>query len=67
MLQDKVGAWAAGEHSRRLGMLDDINVDSLIMESIRNDEPASADERRAGRTLIDERQRTLAERYRAGV
>ncbi|WEL27339.1 Superfamily II DNA/RNA helicase, SNF2 family (plasmid) [Haloferax volcanii] len=41
-------------------MLDDINVDSLTIESIRNDEQASATNG-VLEDLIDERQRTLAE------
>jgi len=43
-------------------MLDDINVDSLIMESIQNDEPASATKEEL-EELIDERQQTLSEWY----
>lgn len=43
-------------------MLDDINVDSLIMDSIQNDEPASATKEEL-EELIDERQQTLAEWY----
>ena len=45
-----------------LGMLDDINVDSLIMNSIRNDEPPSATKEEL-EELIDERQRTLEDWY----
>jgi superfamily II DNA or RNA helicase len=45
-----------------LGMLDDINIDSVIMESIQNDEPASATKEEL-EELIDERQRTLEEWY----
>jgi len=47
MLQDKVESIRGqlGNTADVLGMLDDINVDSLIMESIRNDEPASATKR----------------------
>jgi len=45
-----------------LGMLDDINVDSLIMESIQNDEPPSATKEEL-EELVEERQRTLEEWY----
>ena len=45
-----------------LGMLDDVDVDSLIMESIQNDKPPSATKREL-EELIDERQRTLEEWY----
>jgi len=64
MLQDKVESIRGqlGNTADVLGMLDDINVDSLIMESIRNDEPASATKEEL-EELIDERQRTLAEWY----
>jgi hypothetical protein len=43
-------------------MLDDINVDSLIMESIQNQEPANATKEEL-KELIEERQRTLKEWY----
>jgi len=64
MLQNKVEniRGKLGNTADVLGMLDDINVDSLIMESIRNDEPASATKEEL-EALIDERQRTLAEWY----
>jgi superfamily II DNA/RNA helicase len=64
MLQDKVEniRGKLGNTADVLGMLDDINVDSLIMESIRNDEPASATKEEL-EELIDERQRTLSEWY----
>ena len=64
MLQDKVEniRGQLGNTADVLGMLDDINVDSLIMESIRNDEPASATKEEL-EELIDERQRTLADWY----
>jgi ERCC4-related helicase len=45
-----------------LGMLDSIDVDSLIMESIQNEEPASATKAELDE-LIDERQQTLEEWY----
>jgi len=45
-----------------LGILDDIDVDSLIMESIRNDDPPSATTEEL-EALIEERQRTLEEWY----
>jgi len=64
MLQEKVEniRGQLGNTADVLGMLDNINVDSLIMESIRNDEPASATKEELEK-LIDERQRTLAEWY----
>jgi len=64
MLQDKVEniRGKLGNTADVLGMLDDIDVDSLIMESIRNDEPASATKEEL-EELIDERQRTLQEWY----
>jgi len=64
ILQEKVEniRGQLGNTADVLGMLDDINVDSLIMESIRNDEPASATKEEL-EELIDERQRTLAEWY----
>jgi ERCC4-related helicase len=64
MLQEKVETIRGklGNTADVLGMLDDIDVDSLIMESIRNDEPASAT-REELEELIDERQRTLQEWY----
>ena len=64
MLQEKVEniRGQLGNTADVLGMLDDIDVDSLIMESIRNDEPASATKAEL-EELIDERQRTLAEWY----
>ncbi|GGN94938.1 helicase-related protein [Haloarcula pellucida] len=64
MLQDKVETIRGklGNTADVLGMLDDIDVDSLIMESIRNDEPASATKAEL-EELIDERQRTLQEWY----
>ena len=64
LLQSKVESIRGelGNTADVLGMLDDINVDSLIMESIRNDEPASATTAEL-EALIDERQRTLQEWY----
>ncbi|GAA0459652.1 SNF2-related protein (plasmid) [Halococcus dombrowskii] len=64
MLQDKVEniRGKLGNTADVLGMLDDINVDSLIMDSIQNDEPASATKEEL-EELIDERQQTLAEWY----
>jgi len=64
MLQDKVEniRGKLGNTADVLGMLDDVDVDSLIMESIRNDEPASATKEEL-EELIDERQRTLQEWY----
>ncbi len=64
MLQTKVEniRGKLGNTADVLGMIDDINVDSLIMESIRNDEPASATKEEL-ENLIDERQQTLEEWY----
>jgi Superfamily II DNA/RNA helicases, SNF2 family len=64
MLQDKVESIRGqlGNTADVLGMVDDINVDSLIMESIRNDEPASATKEEL-EELIDERQQTLSNWY----
>lgn len=64
MLQDKVESIRGqlGNTADVLGVLDDINVDSLIMESIRNDKPARATTAEL-EELIHERQRTLAEWY----
>jgi ERCC4-related helicase len=64
LLQEKVETIRGqlGNTADVLGMLDDIDVDSLIMESIRNDEPASATAEEL-EALVDERQRTLAEWY----
>ena len=64
MLQEKVEniRGKLGNTADVLGMLDDIDVDSLIMESIQNDEPAGAT-REELEELIDERQRTLQEWY----
>ena len=45
-----------------LGMLEDIDVDSLIMESIQNEEPPGATKEEL-EEMIDERQRTLEEWY----
>ncbi len=64
MLQNKVEniRGQLGSTADVLGMLDEIDVDSLIMQSIRNDEPPSAT-REELENLIDERQRTLEEWY----
>ena len=64
MLQDKVESIRGklGNTADVLGMLDDINVDSFIMESIRSEEPASATKEEL-ENLIDERQQTLQEWY----
>jgi SNF2 family DNA or RNA helicase len=45
-----------------LGMLDDIDVDALIMDSIQDDEPPSATKEEL-EEMIEERQRTLEEWY----
>jgi len=64
MLQTKVEEIRSklGNTADVLGILDDINVDSLIMESIQNDEPPSATKEEL-EELIEERQRTLKEWY----
>ena len=64
MLQNKVEEIRSqlGNTADVLGILDDIDVDSLIMESIENDEPASAT-REELEEMIEERQRTLEEWY----
>ncbi|RRJ28511.1 helicase-related protein [Halocatena pleomorpha] len=64
MLQNKVEniRGKLGNTADVLGVLDDINVDSLIMESIQNEEPASVTKEEL-EELIDERQRTLQEWY----
>ncbi|ACV12089.1 helicase domain protein [Halorhabdus utahensis DSM 12940] len=64
MLQTKVEEIRSklGNTADVLGILDDIDVDSLIMESIQNDEPPSATKEEL-EDLIEERQRTLEEWY----
>jgi len=64
MLQNKVESIRGklGNTADVLGMLDDIDVDSLIMESIQNEDPPGAT-REELEELIDERQRTLQEWY----
>jgi len=64
MLQNKVEniRGKLGNTADVLGMLDDIDIDSLIMESIRSDEPPGATKEEL-EELIDERQRTLEEWY----
>jgi len=64
MLQTKVEEIRSklGNTADVLGILDDINVDSLIMESIQNDQPPSATKEEL-EELIEERQRTLEEWY----
>ncbi len=64
MLQNKVEniRGKLGNTADVLGMLDDINVDSIIMDSIQSDEPPSATKEEL-QELIDERQRTLEEWY----
>jgi len=64
LLQNKVEEIRSklGNTADVLGMLDDVDVDSLIMESIQNDEPPSATKKEL-EELIDERQRTLEEWY----
>jgi superfamily II DNA or RNA helicase len=64
LLQSKVEEIRSklGNTADVLGMLDDIDVDSFIMRSIRDDEPASAS-REELEEMIEERQRTLEEWY----
>jgi len=64
MLQTKVEEIRSqlGNTADVLGILDDIDVDSIIMESIENDEPPSATKAEL-EELIEERQRTLEEWY----
>jgi superfamily II DNA or RNA helicase len=64
MLQSKVESIRGqlGNTADVLGMLDDINMDALIMRSIRNEEPPSATKEEL-EDLIDERQQTLQEWY----
>jgi len=64
MLQTKVEEIRSqlGNTADVLGILDDIDVNSLIMESIQNDEPPSATKEEL-KELIEERQRTLEEWY----
>jgi len=64
MLQTKVEEIRSqlGNTADVLGILDDIDVDSLIMESIENDEPPSATKEEL-EEMIEERQRTLEEWY----
>ena len=63
-LQDKVENIRSeiGNTADVLGMLDDIDIDSLILDSIQSDEPPGAT-REELEDLIDERQRTLEEWY----
>ncbi len=64
LLQNKVEEIRSklGNTADMLGMLDDVDVDSLIMESIQSDEPPGVT-REELEDLIDERQRTLEEWY----
>jgi superfamily II DNA or RNA helicase len=64
MLQTKVEEIRSqlGNTADVLGILDDIDVDSLIMESIENDEPPSATKEEL-EEMIEERQQTLEEWY----
>ena len=56
-IRSKVGATADV-----LGMLDDINMDSLLMKSVQNNEPASATKDEL-EELMEEREQTLLEWY----
>ena len=62
LLQEKVESIRdnLGNTADVLGMLDDIDIDSLILESIHTEQPASAT-REQLEELIDARQRTLRE------
>ncbi|UPM45337.1 helicase-related protein [Halocatena salina] len=64
LLQNKVEEIRSklGNTADVLGMLDDVDVDSLIMESIQSDEPPGVTTEEL-EDLIDERQRTLEEWY----
>lgn len=56
-IRSKVGATADV-----LGMLDDIDIDSLLMKSVQNNEPASATKEEL-EELMEEREQTLLEWY----
>ena len=64
MLQNKIEEIRSklGNTADVLGILDDLDVDSLIMESIQNDEPPGATKEEL-EEMIEERQRTLEEWY----
>ncbi len=64
MLQTKVEEIRTklGNTADVLGILDDIDVDGLIMESIQNDDPPSATKEEL-EEMIEERQQTLEEWY----
>jgi hypothetical protein len=64
LLQEKVETIRGqlGKTADVLGMLDDVDVESLLMESIQSDQPASATKEEL-ETMIDERQQTLEEWY----
>ncbi len=64
LLQEKVETIRGklGNTADVLGILDEINVDTLIMDSIQNNEPTSVTTEELEQ-LIDERQKTLAEWY----
>jgi hypothetical protein len=64
MLQNKIEEIRSklGNTADVLGILDDLGVDSLIMESIQNDEPPGATKEEL-EEMIEERQRTLEEWY----
>jgi len=64
LLQEKVETIRGqlGNTADVLGMLDDIDIEEVLMNSIRTDQPASATKAEL-ETMIDERQQTLQEWY----
>jgi len=64
LLQDKVEEIRSkvGATADVLGMLDDVNIDSLLMKSVQNQEPASATKEEL-EELMEEREQTLLEWY----
>jgi SNF2 family DNA or RNA helicase len=64
LLQEKVEEIRSkvGSTADVLGMLDDINMDSLLMKSVQNNEPASATKDEL-EELMEEREQTLLEWY----
>jgi SNF2 family DNA or RNA helicase len=64
LLQDKVEEIRSkvGSTADVLGMLDDIDIDSLLMKSVQNNEPASATKEEL-EELMEEREQTLLEWY----
>jgi len=64
LLEDKIENIRSkvGSTADVLGMLDDVDLDGLIMRSVRNDEPADATAEEL-EELLDEREQTLMEWY----